>query len=47
MLKTDILGFNLLPYNKITTRTEILTYLLALKSDGMVMDVKIILLLIN
>jgi hypothetical protein len=47
MLKTDILGFNLLPYNKITTRTEILTYLLALKADGMVMVDIIILLLIN
>jgi hypothetical protein len=47
MLKTDILGFNLLPYNKITIRTEILTYLFAFKTDGMVMAVKIIPLLIN
>jgi len=47
MLKTDIFGINLLPYIKITTRTEILTYLLAFKADGMVMVVIIILLLIN
>ena len=34
LLKTDIFGINLLPYNKITTRTEILTYLFAFKADG-------------
>jgi hypothetical protein len=47
MLKTDILGFNLLPSNKITIRTEILTYLFAFKTDGMVIAVGIIPLLIN
>jgi hypothetical protein len=36
MLKTDIFGINLLPCNKIAIETEILTYLFALKADGMV-----------
>jgi hypothetical protein len=47
MLKTDIFGINLLPYNKITSRTEILTYLFAFKADGMVIAVMLIPLLIN
>ena len=41
MHKTDIFGINLLPCNKIATRTEILTYLFALKADGMVMAIVI------
>ena len=41
MLKTDNFGINLLPCNKIAIETEILTYLFALKADGMVMVVKL------
>jgi len=47
LLKTDIFGINLRPRNKITSRTEILTYLFAFKTDGMVIAVMLIPLLIN
>ncbi len=41
MHKTDIFGINLPPCTKIASITEILTYLIAFKADGMVMAINI------